>query len=341
MTKRIGRQTVAFSKPVVIRAAASTVGKKEGEGPLGQYFDEIAEDSMMGEDSWEKAESCFVAENMALVLKKAGLTHEDIQYVLCGDLLNQCMGTTFGIKDLPIPFLGLFGACSTMGEAMSVGAMLIDGGFAEYVLGGASSHFCAAEKQFRFPLPLGIQRPQSATRTVTGDGAVVLAKEGEGPQITMVTTGKIIDMGITDAQNMGAAMAPAAVDLLLAHFQETVRTPQDYDVIVTGDLGYVGHQLVVELMAKEGYDMSENYTDCGILIFDRETQDTHSGGSGCACSAVTFCGYFYPKLCSGEINRMLFIPTGALLSADSAVLGLTIPAVAHGVVIESGKGSCT
>ena len=224
---------------------------------------------------------------------------------------------------------------------MSVGAMLIDGGFAEYVLGGASSHFCAAEKQFRFPLPLGIQRPQSATRTVTGDGAVVLAKEGEGPQITMVTTGKIIDMGITDAQNMGAAMAPAAVDLLLAHFQETGRTPQDYDVIVTGDLGYVGHQLVVELMAKEGYDMSENYTDCGILIFDRETQDTHSGGSGCACSAVTFCGYFYPTLCSGEINRMLFIPTGALLSADSAVLGLTIPAVAHGVVIESGKGSCT
>ena len=258
---------------------------------------------MMGEDSWEKAESCFVAENMALVLKKAGLSHEDIQYVLCGDLLNQCIGTTFGVKDLHIPFLGLFGACSTMGEAMSVGAMLIDGGFAEYILGGASSHFCAAEKQFRFPLPLGIQRPQSATRTVTGDGALVLAKEGEGPQITMVTTGKIIDMGITDAQNMGAAMAPAAVDLLLAHFKETGRTPQDYDVIATGDLGYVGHQLVVELMEKEGYDMSENYTDCGILIFDRETQDTHSGGSGCACSAVTFCGYFYPKLCSGEINR--------------------------------------
>lgn len=337
MTKRIGRQTVAFSKPVVIRAAASTVGKKEGEGPLGKYFDEIAEDSMMGEDSWEKAESCFVAENMALVLNKAGLSHEDIQYVLCGDLLNQCMGTTFGIKNLPIPFLGLFGACSTMGEAMSVGAMLIDGGFAEYVLGGASSHFCAAEKQFRFPLPLGTQRPPTATWTVTGDGAVVLARKGEGPKIVEITTGKIVDMGVTDANNMGAAMAPAAAALLQAHFEDTGRTPQDYDVIATGDLGTVGRQLVVELLAKEGYEMDSRFTDCGIEIFDDETQDTHAGGSGCACSAVTFCAYFYPKLLAGEIKRMLFIPTGALMSPTSSQQGQPIPAIAHGLVIEGCK----
>lgn len=341
MQKRIGKQTVKLAEPVTILSAASTVGNKEGEGPLGDYFDQIEQDVMMGEDSWEKAESRFVEKNMRLALEKANLAAQDMDYILCGDLLNQCIGSTFGIQKLSIPFFGLFGACSTMGEAMSLGSMLLDGGFAQYVLCGASSHFCAAEKQFRFPLPLGIQRPQTTTWTVTGDGAVVLAKKGKGPKITEITTGKIVDMGITDSNNMGAAMAPAAVDILLTHFQDTGRTPEDYDVIVTGDLGMVGHRLVVELMAKEGYEMDARYTDCGLKIFDPNTQDTHAGGSGCACAAVTFCAYYYPKLLSGEIKRMLLIPTGALLSADSVQQGLTIPAIAHALVIESEKEART
>lgn len=334
MSKRIGKQTVRLSEGVVILSAASTVGPKEAEGPLGKYFDQKVEDQFFGEKTWELAESKFVEKNMELAVQKANLKAKDIDYILCGDLLNQCTGSTFGIKNLEIPFFGLFGACSTMGESMSLGAMLVDGGFAKHVLTGASSHFCAAEKQFRFPLPLGTQRPPTSTWTVTGDGAVVLARKGEGPKIVEITTGKIVDMGVTDANNMGAAMAPAAAHLLKSHFEDTGRTPQDYDVIATGDLGVVGRELVVELLKKEGYDMDSRYTDCGILIFDDETQDTHAGGSGCACSAVTFCGYFYPKLVSGEIKRMLFIPTGALMSPTSSQQGQPIPGIAHGLVIE-------
>ena len=335
MSKKIGKQTVRLSNGVSILSAASTVGPKEAEGPLGKYFDQRIEDSFFGEESWELAESKFVEKNMLLVLQKANLKSKDMDYVLCGDLLNQCTGSTFGIKNLDIPFFGLFGACSTMGEAMSLGAMLVDGGFANHVLAGASSHFCAAEKQFRFPLPLGTQRPPTSTWTVTGDGAVVLGKKKEdAPKIREITTGKIVDMGVTDVNNMGAAMAPAAAALLKTHFEDTGRTPQDYDVIATGDLGTIGRQLVVELLAKEGYCMDERYTDCGIEIFDAEKQDTHAGGSGCACSAVTFCAYFYPKLVAGEIKRMLFVPTGALMSPTSAQQGQSIPGIAHGLVIE-------
>lgn len=337
MSKKIGKQTVRLSEGVVILSAASTVGPKEAEGPLSKYFDQKVEDPFFGEKTWELAESKFVEKNMELAVQKANLKPQDMDYVLCGDLLNQCTGSTFGIKNLNIPFFGLFGACSTMGESMSLGAMLIDGGFANRVLTGASSHFCAAEKQFRFPLPLGTQRPPTSTWTVTGDGAVVLSKKGEGPKIVEITTGKIVDMGVTDANNMGAAMAPAAADLLKTHFEDTGRTPQDYDVIATGDLGTVGRELVVELLAKEGYRMDSRYTDCGIEIFDAEKQDTHAGGSGCACSAVTFCGYFYQKLVSGEIRRMLFIPTGALMSPTSSQQGQPIPGIAHGLVIEGCK----
>ena len=337
MSKKIGKQTVRLAEGVTILSAASTVGPKEAEGPLGKYFDQTVEDSFFGEKSWELAESKFVEKNMGLAIQKANLKAKDVDYILCGDLLNQCTGSTFGIKNLEIPFFGLFGACSTMGESMSLGAMLIDGGFANHVLAGASSHFCAAEKQFRFPLPLGTQRPPTATWTVTGDGAVVLSRKGEGPKITEITTGKIVDMGVTDANNMGAAMAPSAAAHLKAHFEDTGRTPQENDVISTGDLGTVGRQLVVELLKKEGYDMDSRYTDCGIEIFDAEKQDTHAGGSGCACSAVTFCAYFYPKLVSGEIGRMLFIPTGALMSPTSSQQGQPIPGIAHGVVIEGCK----
>lgn len=336
--KKIGKQTVRLQEGVRIMSAASMVGKKEGEGPLGKLFDRVIEDPMFGENSWELAESRFVRENMELAVQKAGLKMKDMDYLLCGDLLNQCTASTFGTMDFQIPFFGLFGACSTMGEAASLGAMLIDGGFASHILAGASSHFCGAEKQFRAPLPLGNQRPPSSTWTVTGDGAVVLAKKGNFPCITEITTGKVMDMGITDANNMGAAMAPAAVDVLTNHFQDTGRTPQDYDVIATGDLGEIGHSLVVDLMKKEGYTMGGGYTDCGIEIFDKKIQDTHSGGSGCACSAVTFCAYFYPKLMSGDIQRMLFIPTGALLSPTSSQQGQTIPGIAHGLVIECRGG---
>ncbi|MBR4283750.1 MAG: stage V sporulation protein AD [Anaerotignum sp.] len=332
--KRIGKQTVRLSEGVTILSAASTVGPKEAEGPLGKYFDQKTEDSFFGEKSWELAESKFVEKNMRLAVQKANLKSEDIDYILCGDLLNQCTGSTFGIKNLDIPFFGLFGACSTMGESMSLGAMLIDGGFANHVLTGASSHFCAAEKQFRFPLPLGTQRPPTSTWTVTGDGAVVLARKGDGPKIVEITTGKIVDMGVADVNNMGAAMAPAAAALLKAHFEDTGRTPQDYDAIATGDLGTIGRELVVELLGKEGYLLDNRYTDCGIEIFDAEKQDTHAGGSGCACSAVTFCAYFYPKLLSGKIEKMLFIPTGALMSTTSSQQGQSIPGIAHGLVIE-------
>ena len=333
--KKIGTQTVRLSKPVIITGVGAVVGPKEGEGPLAGLFDKVAEDALYGEDSWEKAESKFVTEALQIAVEKSGRKMEDMDYILCGDLLNQCTGTTFGIKDFKVPYFGLFGACSTMGEPMSLGAMLVDGDFANNVVVGASSHFCAAEKQFRFPLALGTQRPPSATWTVTGDGSAVLSKEGKGPVITEITTGKIIDMGVTDTMNMGAAMAPAAVNVLTAHFKDTGRQPSYYDVIATGDLGYIGKQLVIELMAKEGYEMGENFTDCGIEIFDKESQDTHAGGSGCACSAVTFTSYFYKKLMEGTIGRMLFIPTGALMSPTTSQQGSTIPGIAHGVVIES------
>ncbi len=335
MNKRIGEQTVRLTTPVKILSVASVVGPKEGEGPLADYFDKVVQDALHEEDSWEKAESGFVTEGMKLAVQKADKNISDMDYVLCGDLLNQCIGSTFGIKEFQIPFFGLFGACSTMGESMSLGAMLIDGGFANHVLVGASSHFCAAEKQFRFPLELGTQRPPYASWTVTGSGSAVLGKTGNGPAITEITTGKIVDMGVTDTMNMGAAMAPAAADLMIAHFQDTRRNPDYYDVIATGDLGYVGHELTIKLLKQEGYDLGENYTDCGMEIFDKEKQDTHAGGSGCACSAVTFAGYFYPKLLSGEIRRMLFIPTGALMSPTSSQQGESIPGIAHAVAIES------
>lgn len=337
MKKRLGSQTVALEKPPVITAVSSVVGPKEGEGPLKDGFDVVLTDILNGEKTWEKAESSIVRDALKRLMEKGGVTLSEIDYILSGDLLNQCCGSTFGIRDLKRPFFGLFGACSTMGEAMSLGAMLLDGGFAGKVLAGASSHFCSAEKQFRFPLNMGTQRPPTSTWTVTGYGGILMEAEGEGPVVTQITTGRIVDMGITDANNMGAAMAPAAVDTLVAHFRDTGRSCKDYDVIATGDLGYVGKTLLLDLMAKEGYPLDDRYTDCGIEIFDQATQDTHAGGSGCACSAATFCAYFYPKLLHGDIRRMLFIPTGALMSTTSGQQGESIPGIAHAVVVETGR----
>ncbi|MCL2616287.1 MAG: stage V sporulation protein AD [Defluviitaleaceae bacterium] len=334
MNKKIGKHSVAFESALTLQSVASVVGTKEGEGPLGALFDIIETDAMLGKKSWEQAEAEFLKRALEKAIEKAKLTQADIEYVLAGDLMNQCTSSSFVMRDMPLPFFGIFGACSAFGEGMSLAAMIIDGGFAKHVLFGAASHFCAAEKQFRFPLELGGQRPLTSTWTVTGAGAAVLAFGGNGPFVRGATTGKIIDMGISDMNNMGAAMAPAAADTIANHLQEFGRAPSYYDVIATGDLGYVGKDLVIKLLAEHGHDVSGIYTDCGIEMFDRDTQDTHSGGSGCACSATTFSAMYYPKLVSGEIKRMLLVPTGALANQTTAQQGETIPGIAHAVVIE-------
>lgn len=334
MQKKVGKQTVKLSEPVSIISTASTVGPKEGEGPLAQFFDNILEDELWEEKSWEKAETKIVKETFLMALNKAKLSTQDIDYIICGDLLNQNTGSTFAVRDLDIPFFGIFGACSTMGEGMSLGSLLIDGGFAEKILIGASSHFCATEKQYRFPLELGTQRAPTSSWTVTGQGSAVLSKfDSKYPSITAVTTGKIVDMGINDVNNMGAAMAPAAAQTLMAHFEDLAITPDYYDLIFTGDLGHIGHELVYKLCAEQNIKLM-NYQDCGMLIFDKERQDTNAGGSGCACAAVTFAGYIYSKLMARELNKVLFIPTGALMSATSTQQGETIPGIAHAVAIE-------
>jgi stage V sporulation protein AD len=307
----------------------------EGEGPLKNYFDVVLSDIMNGEDSWEKGEGKITADALALAIKKSGRKREEIDYIICGDLLNQSVSSTYGARDMGIPFFGVFGACSTIGEAMTLGAMLLDGGFAQNILVGASSHFCAAEKQFRFPLELGSQRAPTSSWTVTGCGAAVLSRQGEGPYITGATTGIIVDLGITDVNNMAAAMAPAAVETLRAHFKDYGAKPKDYDLIITGDLGYLGKDIVLRLMGNAGYDLSNNYTDCGIEIFNREKQKTRNGGSGCACSAVTLAGCFFDKLKKCELNKILFVPTGALMSQTSVQQGESIPGIAHAVVIET------
>lgn len=333
--KRLGTQTVSLENPVNIIDTASIVGKKEGEGPLASYFDYILEDEYWGEKSFEKTESKILYETINRVIQKSNKTTTDINYILAGDLLNQCISSCYAIRDTNIPFLGLYGACSTMVESLSIGSMLVDGGFANNVVAVTSSHFCSAERQFRFPLELGSQRPPTAQWTVTGSGAAVLSNEGNGPKITTITTGKIVDMGIKDANNMGAAMAGAAVDTIYAHFNETGRNVDYYDLIVTGDLGHIGLGLTNEMLNKIGVNIEKKYTDCGVLIFDKEKQDTHAGGSGCGCCATVFAGYLYKKLMSKELNRILLIATGALMSTTALQQGESIPGIAHAISIEN------
>ena len=330
-----GKVSIQFEKPPVIAGMACVAGKKEGQGPLGSGIDVIEQEDMCGEDNWEAAESALQKKAANLVMKKCGAEPKDIRYLFGGDLLGQLIATSFGVASLEIPLFGLYGACSTMGEAMTLGAMTVQAGYADQVLSMASSHFATAEKQFRFPLAYGNQRPFSATWTVTGCGAVVIKKEGHGvAKITGVTVGRIVDFGLKDSMNMGAAMAPAAVCTIRQNFEDFGIDETYYDRIITGDLGQVGKRIVLDLLKEEGYDISSCYMDCGIEIFDKENQDTHSGGSGCACSAVTFASYFYKKLIEGSIGRMLFLPTGALMSPTTSQQGSTIPGIAHGVVIE-------
>ncbi|MBE7036540.1 MAG: stage V sporulation protein AD [Ruminococcaceae bacterium] len=331
--KRIGKQTVLFHHPPVILGTGTVAGKKEGEGPIGKYFDVIADDNVLGAKTWEKAESEFAARAGREAFKNSGVNKEKIQYFFGGDLLNQCTGTSYGIREFGIPFIGLYGACSTMALGLSVAASYIDGGYADYCAAITSSHFCSAEKQFRFPLEYGGQRPPSAQWTVTGAACAVLGSKGDGPMIDCITNGKIVDKGITDANNMGAAMAPAAADTILKHFQDTGRTPDYYDLIVTGDLGAIGKSVVIDFLHEDGYDLSKNYNDCGLIIFDSKTQDTHAGGSGCACAGLTFCGYIYHLLKERKLKHVLLVATGALQSALAVQQGESMPGIAHAVSI--------
>ena len=331
--KKIGKQTILFDNPPTILECASIVGPKEAEGPLCKYFDQTLEDEFWGEKSWEKAESKIIKETVNLVISKSGISNQEIDICFAGDLLNQCISSNFGLRDANVPFFGVFGACSTFVESMSLSAICAES-FANYSLCATSSHFCSAEKQFRFPLELGNQRPQSAQWTVTGSGSAIISKSGQGPYITAITPGKIVDMGIKDANNMGAAMAPAFADTLVTHFLDTGRTPNYYDAIISGDLGYVGKDIVIDIMASQGYNIKSNYNDCGILIFDKNKQDTHSGGSGCGCAATIFSGYLYKQLQDRKIKRLLLIATGALMNSTSSQQGESIPGIAHAISIE-------
>ena len=320
---------------VGIAGYASVAGKKEGEGPLRRYFDILMEDAEWGEKTWEKTESKMQKSAVAHAVEKAGINLLDINYIFAGDLLNQCIGSSFGLRELEIPFLGVYGACSTMAETLGLAAMTVDGGFADCSAAVTSSHFFTAERQYRTPLEYGGQRTPTAQWTVTGAGALILSKSGGAPYVTHFTAGKIVDLGITDANNMGAAMAPAAADTLLAHFKDTGNRPEDYDLILSGDLGEVGKSILIDMMIDEGYDIAENYNDCGCMIFDGKKQDTHAGGSGCGCGASTLCGYVMNRMKAGELNRVLFMATGALLSPTSTLQGESIPSVAHAVVISN------
>jgi len=332
--KKLGKQTIKFNNPLTITSTACIVGPKEGQGPLAKYFDQCLEDEFWGEETWEKAESKIIKETVNMAITKSELPASEIDYCFAGDLLNQCISSSFGLRDLNIPFLGIFGACSTYVEGLIMSSIFLDGGAGNNALCAASSHFCSAEKQFRFPLELGNQRPPSSQWTVTGAGSAVVSKTGAGPFITHATIGKIVDMGIKDANNMGAAMAPAALDTIITHFQDTGREPSYYDAIITGDLGHIGKEIVIELAEKQGYNIKSIYNDCGVLIFDKETQDTHSGGSGCACCGTVFSGYLFEQLKSKKLKKILLVATGALTNATSTQQGESIPGIAHAVSIE-------
>lgn len=335
MSQMQGKQSIKFAQSPHILEGASIVGKKEGEGPLGKLFDRVEQDPMFGGDNWEDAESRMQKQTAELAIKKSSLNPADIRYIFAGDLLGQLIATSFGVVDFNIPIFGLYGACSTMAEALSLGAMTIAGDYAEHVIAMASSHFGSAEKTFRFPLEYGNQRPISASWTVTGCGSVILGKKGGFARITGLTTGKIVDYGVKDSMNMGACMAPAAADSIYQNFMDFNVDVDYYDKIITGDLGYIGQKLLLELMKEKGFDITGKHTDCGIEIFDQEKQDTHAGGSGCGCAASTLCSYIFKKLKNGEWKRILFMPTGALLSTVSFNEGQSVPGIAHGVIIES------
>ena len=344
-----GKQSVTFSNPVYITHAASVVGSKEGQGPLGNQFDLVVKDDMLNQDSWEEAESAFQKKAVDIVMEKANTNPALIDLLLAGDLLGQSIASSFGTADFPVPHIGLYGACSTCGLTLLNGASWIAGGHAKKVICVTSSHFASAEKEFRFPLAYGNQRPESSTWTVTGSGAFLLCDKPDekskntplkhvnsikNVRISAATIGKIVDYGIKDSMNMGACMAPAAASTIAANFQDFGISPHAYDKIITGDLGTVGQTLLYDLLWKKHIDIQNVHMDCGVQIYDKVKQGTHAGGSGCGCSAVTLAAMILPKLALGEWKKVLFVPTGALLSKTSFNEGMTIPGIAHGVVLE-------
>lgn len=329
---RLGQQTLVFRSEPALLASAAIVGPKEGQGPLAEFYDVVTEDSLLGEKSWELAEARMLREAAELAVKKADLKLSDIDLFLAGDLLNQIISAGFVARDVNIPFLGLYGACSTMAESLTLAAILVDGGFADRALAAASSHFETAERQYRFPLEFGAQRNPSAQRTATGAGAAVVAAGGKGPTITHATVGRVVDMGLKDPTDLGGAMAPAAVDTIAQHFRDTGFKPEDYDLIVTGDLAKVGKAVCEELLKRAGLHIADRYNDCGLMLYDHG-QDTHAGGSGCACSGVVLCGYLLREMLAGKYRRLLLVGTGALFSPGTYQQNRTIPCIAHAVSI--------
>lgn len=334
MNKKIGKQTIKYGNAPCILSTAAIAGPMEGQGKLGKEFDRLLDDNINGEDSWEKCESYMLGWVIKTAVSKLGIAMEEIDYILAGDLLNQLISSHFAMREIGRPFLGLYGACSTFAESMLVGSALVDGGFAEKIAVGVSSHHDTAERQFRFPTELGVQRPPTSQWTVTGSGSAVIATYGAGPRITIGTIGKIVDLGIKDPNNMGVAMAPAAADTIYNHLTDSKRDPGYYDMIYTGDLGAIGKELTIELLSDKAIDIRKNYEDCGCMIYHEE-QDAHAGASGCASSALAFSGYIFKQLQQRKMNRILFVGTGCLHSSTSYQQKESIPCIAHAVAIEN------
>ena len=332
-----GKQSFSLPEMPVITAWASVAGKKESEGPLAHSFDMTSQDTYFGQKTWEQAEKQMQKNALDILLKKAGLSKQQLGVVFSGDLLNQCIGSSFTLRNSGVPHLGLYGACSTMAESLLMASMAVSGGFSDKVVAMTSSHFASSERQYRFPLGYGGQRTPTAQWTVTGSGAALVCSAGKGPRIESCTIGTVTDLGIKDANNMGAAMAPAAYATIRAHFEDLSTAPEDFDLIVTGDLGQLGKDVLLELSKRDGVSLGGKLTDCGTLVFDQTTQDVHSGGSGCGCSAITLCGYLLNQLNSGKLKRILFCGTGALLSPTSTQQGLPIPGVCHALSIIGGN----
>lgn len=339
MVRALARGVFQYPLPPRIISYAAVAGKKEGEGPMGACFDRIEPDAHFGQETWEKAESTMQRQTVLLALEKCGMEESQLSCICAGDLINQCTGSTYGLRPLEIPFLGIYGACSTMAEGLLTASLLAASGVGEYTAAVTSSHFSTAERQFRFPLAYGGQRPPTAQWTCTASGAVILRQPEEEPErasglfVTGCCIGTIVDLGVTDANHMGAAMAPAAAHTIVRYLQATGTQPSSYDAIITGDLGCIGSELVCDLVMKQGYDINGVHQDCGAMMFDPETQDTHAGGSGCGCSASLLCGHFLPMLQDRTYHRVLFAATGALMSPTASQQGESIPGISHLVEI--------
>lgn len=334
MIKRIGHNTIGFEELPVIIGYGSVVGKKEAEGPLKNYFDKLIFDSYAGKDSWEKAESLFQEEAFSIALNRAQKTAEDIDCIFAGDLLNQCVSSSYSMRSFGIPYLGQYGACSTMAQSLIMSAIMVESGMANIAGCVTSSHFCTAERQYRFPLEYGGVRTPTAQWTVTGSGSCILSKAKKGICIAKATVGTIVDYGITDVNNMGCAMAPAAADTLIKFFRDTNTTPKDYDAIFTGDLGRLGSEMLYKLLESENINIKDNHSDCGTMIFDLKKQDVHCGGSGCGCSASVLCSCIIKNMEHSTYNNILFMATGALMNPTTCFQGESIPSIAHLVNIK-------